>query len=339
MKSIVLVGPGILRLEEMQPPDSPGTGEVQVRIRQVGICGTDLHAFQGNQPFFKYPRILGHELAAEVVQIGPFQQPSSLLVGDRCCIEPYLNCGKCGACQRGFENCCESMQVIGVHQDGGMRELINLPLDKIYRSTLDDDALALVEMLSIGAHAVRRACIIPGECVLVVGVGPIGLGVSLFAQRAGARVVVADLSDQRLDFARRELGIEHAIQGKENLVKRLNTIAPGGLPTAVFDATGSLHSMKQSFSYVAHGGRLVFVGLANGDITFSDPDFHRRELTILASRNSTTQDFNQVMTLLKRNTVNISAWITHRVSAEQMIEDFPQWTEPSANVVKAMVRF
>jgi 2-desacetyl-2-hydroxyethyl bacteriochlorophyllide A dehydrogenase len=339
VKSIVLEEPGVLRLEEMQPPDSPGMGEVQVRVRQVGICGTDLHAFQGNQPFFEYPRILGHELAAEVVQIGPMQQPNTLRVGDRCCIQPYLNCGKCGACRRGFENCCEHMRVIGVHQNGGMQELINVPVDKVYKSTLDDDALALVEMLSIGARAVRRACIIPGEHVMVVGVGPIGLGVSLLAQQAGAQVVVVDLSDQRLNFAQRHLGIEHAIQGKQNVLERLNAIVPGDLPTVVFDATGSLQSMKQSFNYVAHGGRLVFVGFANGDVTFSDPEFHRREITLLASRNATTQDFNQVMTLLDGGAVNISPWITHRVSPEQMVQDFHQWVEPGTSVVKAIMRF
>ena len=339
MKSIVLVKPGDLRLVEIPSPNSPGEDEVQVRIRQVGICGTDLHAFQGDQPFFVYPRILGHELAAEVVQIGPTQQPCALVVGDKCCIQPYLNCGKCDACHRGFENCCERMQVIGVHQDGGMRELMNVPLNKVHKSSLDEDALALVEMLSIGAHAVRRAGIRPGEYVLVVGVGPIGLGVSLFAQQAGAQVVAADLSDQRLDFAQRQLGIEHTIPGEQNAVERLKAIVPGGLPTVVFDVTGSLQSMKQSFSYIAHGGRLVFVGLANGDVTFSDPEFHRREITLLATRNATTQDFKQVMAVLDGGKVDISPWITHRVSPENAVLSFHQWVEPGTNVVKAMMMF
>jgi 2-desacetyl-2-hydroxyethyl bacteriochlorophyllide A dehydrogenase len=231
------------------------------------------------------------------------------------------------------------MQVIGVHEDGGMRELINVPLDKVYKSNLDDDSLALVEMLSIGAHAVRRACITPGEYVLVVGVGPIGLGVSLFAKQAGTQVVVVDLSEQRLDFARQHLGIEHTIRGEQRPLEQLNAIIPGGLPTVVFDVTGSLQSMKQSFSYVAHGGRLVFVGLANGNISFSDPEFHRREMTLLASRNATTQDFNQVMILLDSGLVDISSWITHRVSPEQMVQGFRQWVEPGNNVVKAMMRF
>jgi threonine dehydrogenase-like Zn-dependent dehydrogenase len=231
------------------------------------------------------------------------------------------------------------MQVIGVHQDGGMQELINVPLDKVRKSNLDDDALALVEMLSIGAHAVRRAQIIPGEYVMVVGVGPIGLGVSLFAQQAGAQVIVADLSDQRLDFARRYLGIEHTIRAEQNLLERLNAIVPDSLPAVVFDATGSLQSMKQSFSYVAHGGRLVFVGLVNGDVTFSDPEFHRREITLLASRNATSQDFDQVMMLLDSAMVDVLPWITHRVSAQQLVQDFRHWVEPGANVVKAMMRF
>lgn len=339
MKSIVLVEPGVLRLEEAPPPESPGKDQVQVRIRQVGICGTDLHAFQGNQPFFRYPRILGHELAAEVVQIGPTDQPTTLRVGDRCCIQPYLNCGTCAACHRGFENCCERMQVIGVHLDGGLQELINVPLHKVHRSLLNDDQLSLVEMLSIGAHAVRRASISPGEFVLVIGVGPIGLGVSLLAQQAGAHVVATDLNTDRLEFAQRYLGLRNTLQGGPTLLEDLISVLPAGLPTAVFDVTGSLQSMQQSFSYVAHGGRFVLVGLANGEIKFSDPEFHRRETTLLASRNATTRDFNQVMALLDSHAVDISPWITHRVSPEQMVEEFRRWIEPETGVVKATVRF
>src|ERR1700690_4326749 len=157
MKSIVLTEPGKLELRDMPLPPPPGENEAQVRVRQVGICGTDLHAFQGHQPFFTYPRILGHELAVEITEIGLTSEAHSFKLGDRCCIQPYLNCGQCAACLRGKDNCCMNMQVIVVHRDGGMRELINIPIAKLHKATIKDDELALVEMLSIGAHAVRRA--------------------------------------------------------------------------------------------------------------------------------------------------------------------------------------
>jgi 2-desacetyl-2-hydroxyethyl bacteriochlorophyllide A dehydrogenase len=339
MKSIVLNEPGAFRLTEVGPPASPGPDEVQVRIHQVGICGTDIHAYKGEQPFFSYPRILGHELAAEIVAIGPTNQTHSLKVGDKCCIRPYLNCGQCSACLRGFENACEKMQVLGVHQDGGMRELINVPLDKVHVANLSVDELALVEMLSIGAHAVRRANITVGEHVVVVGVGPIGLGVSLFARHAGANVIVIDLSEQRLAFAKQQLGIEHAINGKDDPLEQLQKIRGSSLPSAVFDATGSLRSMMQSITYAGHGARVVFVGLARGDITFNDPEFHRRELTLMASRNATATDFEQVIRVLETRRVNITPWVTHRAAPEQMLTDFAHWVEPDSQVVKAMLAF
>jgi 2-desacetyl-2-hydroxyethyl bacteriochlorophyllide A dehydrogenase len=339
MKSIVLSEPGSFRLHDSEAPAAPGTDAVQVRIRQVGICGTDLHAFEGKQPFFKYPRILGHELAVEIMQIGPTERPHELAVGDRCCVRPYLNCGHCSACRRGFENCCMQLRVLGVHMDGGMQECINVPIDTLHKAPLKDDELALVEMLSIGAHAVRRAQIIPGEYALVIGVGPIGLGVSLFAAQAGARVIALDLSDQRLDFAQRQLGIEHVINAKQNVIDSLKQILSDDLPTVVFDATGSARSMNQSFSYATHGGRIVFVGLTQGDISFNDPEFHRREVTLLASRNATSQDFNQVLQLLSAGKVDITPWITHRAAPEQLIKDFGSWLDPETQVVKAMLEF
>src|SRR5260221_4884762 len=339
MRSIVLTEPGILCLTESPPPEPPGMDEVQVRVHQVGICGTDLHAFQGNQPFFSYPRVLGHELAVEVVAIGPTNQSHSLRPGYRCCIRPYLNCGKCGACRRGFENCCENMSVLGVHEDGGMSELLNVPLDNLHKSTLSDDELALVEMLSIGAHAVQRANVLPGERILVVGVGPIGLGVSLFAQEGGAQVITADLSDSRLEFAHQQLGIKHRINGKENMLEQLKAIISDDLPTVVFDATGSLQSMMKSLNYTAHGGRLVFVGLAGGNVTFSDPDFHKRELTLLASRNATRQDFDDVIALLEARRVDVTPWITHRASPDHILTDFPHWLDVESNLIKAMLTF
>jgi 2-desacetyl-2-hydroxyethyl bacteriochlorophyllide A dehydrogenase len=340
VKSIILTQPGHFELIDAPFPAPPDQDEVQVHVRRVGICGTDLHAFTGTQPFFTYPRILGHELALEVVEIGPTAIKHDLQIGDACCVRPYLNCGVCDACRRGYVNACVRLQVLGVHRDGGMRELINVPIDKIHKSTLlQDEELALVEMLSIGCHAVRRANIIPGEWVLVVGAGPIGLGVTQFAHLAGAHVIVMDVSDTRLAYAGRQKEIEYCLDAKQDVLEQLKAVIPDGLPTAVFDATGNAASMMKSFSYVAHGGRLVFVGLFQGDVTFHDPEFHRRELSLLASRNATAQDFNQVISVLESHKINVKPWITHSPSPEQMIRDFPAWLDPTNGVIKAMFIF
>jgi 2-desacetyl-2-hydroxyethyl bacteriochlorophyllide A dehydrogenase len=340
LKTIVLNQPGQFDLVETQQPSPPGMDEVQVRVRRVGICGTDLHAFAGRQPFFTYPRILGHELALEIADIGSTSVEHHLKTGDLCCVRPYLNCGTCGACQRGLTNCCTRLQVLGVHCDGGMRELINVPIDKVHTSTvLSDEELALVEMLSIGCHAVRRAAITPDECALVIGAGPIGLGVAQFAHLAGARVSMMDISDTRLAFASRQQGVAHCIDAKLDVLEQIKAITPDDLPTVVFDATGNAQSMMKSFEYVAHGGRLVFVGLFQGDVTFHDPEFHRRELSLLASRNATAQDFNQVIAALEHKRVDVKPWITHRVSPEQMVQDFSIWLDPKQGVVKAMLHF
>jgi 2-desacetyl-2-hydroxyethyl bacteriochlorophyllide A dehydrogenase len=340
VKAIVLREPRHFEIVEVPEPARAGANEVQVRVRSIGICGTDLHAYTGTQPFFNYPRILGHELALEVVEIGATTLEHDLKIGDVCCVRPYMNCGTCGACQRGFENACTNLQTLGVHRDGGMREYINVPIDKIHKSSvLVDEELALVEMLSIGCHAVRRANIRQGEWVMVVGVGPIGLGVAQFAHLAGGRVIAMDVSDSRLAFARQQKAITHCVDAKQDVVAQLKAIIPDVLPTLVMDATGNAQSMMKSFNYPAHGGRLVFVGLFQGEVTFNDPEFHRRELTLLASRNATAQDFEQVIAALESRQIDVKPWITHSASPEAMVRDFPAWLDPANGVVKAMFKF
>lgn len=340
LKTLILNAPGQFALVDAEAPPPPGHNEAQVKVRRVGICGTDLHAFTGKQPFFTYPRVLGHELALEITALSTADSAHEFHVGDLCCVRPYLNCGTCGACQRGFTNACTRMQVLGVHRDGGMREAINVPIDKLHRANgLTVEELALVEMVSIGAHAVQRAQIIPGETGLVVGMGPIGLGTAQCARLAGARVIALDISEARLNFAREQAGIEQVIDGKTDVVAALKVLTGDDLPTVVFDATGNAASMMQSFQYLAHGGRLVFVGLFQGDVTFNDPEFHRREMTLLASRNATAQDFEQVITAMERKAIDVRSWITHHASPEQLPVDFPQWLDPANGVIKAMLSF
>jgi len=340
MKSISLVEPGALRATELPDPLPPGPGEALIRVHRVGVCGTDLHAFRGKQPFFTYPRILGHELGIEVLAVG--EGVTSIAVGDRCAVEPYLNCGRCIACRRGKPNCCTQLKVMGVHVDGGMRERFVVPAAKLHSSrALSFDQLALVETLGIGAHAVERAGLQSGETVAVLGTGPIGLAVIQFALAAGARVLAIDLNARRLAFCRERLGLpaDATIDTTTtpDIATRLAELTGGDLPTAVFDATGNAASMAASFNFPAHGGRLVFVGLFPGDVTFNDPNFHRRELTLLGSRNSRPEDFRRIIGLVESGRVDTTPWITHRAAMDAVPDQFASWTDPATGVLKAMI--
>lgn len=336
MKSITLNEPGQFSLTSCDDPGTPGDGMARIAIEKVGICGTDLHAFRGRQPFFEYPRILGHELGVVVESVGDGVE--NVKPGDRCAVEPYLSCGTCVACRAGKTNCCTSLRVLGVHVDGGMTESIIVPANKLHASDkLETRQLALVETLGIGAHAVDRTQPQDGEKVLVIGAGPIGLSVIQFAVVAGAEVALLELNPDRAAFAKERLGVSTVFEQLDTIVEDLSGWTDGDLPTAVFDATGNPASMESAFSYVASGGRLTFVGLVQGDITFSDPEFHRREMTILASRNARSEDFRRIIDLIESGRVDTDPWITHRAAYDDFVDAFPGWLDPEAGVVKAML--
>lgn len=323
------------KLVELSEP-SFVEGEALVRIRRIGICGTDLHAFKGNQPFFSYPRILGHELAGIIEQIG--NNEAGYSAGDQVSIIPYMHCGQCVACRNGKTNCCTSMKVLGVHIDGGMRELISVPITHLIQTNgLTLDQAAVLEPLSIGAHAVRRSGLVKGETALVIGGGPIGLGVIAFAKYAGANVIAMDINDERLAFCRSWGNIEHTVNALQDAKEQLAQLTNGDFPTVVFDATGNAKSMMGAIGMVAHGGTLVYVGLVKADITFHDPEFHKRELTLMGSRNATKEDFNLVYEAVKSGSIDVKSYITHRSSFEGMIGEFEGWLKPESKVIKAMV--
>jgi 2-desacetyl-2-hydroxyethyl bacteriochlorophyllide A dehydrogenase len=337
MNAIVLEKPGLLRNTRTDAPADLPAGYALVRVGRIGVCGTDWHAYRGKQPFFSYPRILGHELGVVVERVN---DPQSILKpGDRCVVEPYLNCGQCVACRQDKPNCCVNLKVMGVHVDGGMRERIIVPTRKLHRSEkLSLDELALVEPLGIGCHAVDRAKIVPGEWVLVIGAGPIGLSVLPFAMAAGGQVISMDISAKRLEFCRAGMGVRNTIDASQpDPIADLKKLTSDDLPTCVIDATGNAQSMARCFDLTAHGGRIVFVGLIQGDLTFSDPNFHRRELTLLASRNSRPGDFARIIGMVERGEIGTKSWITHRARFDQAATEFPKWLEPDSGVLKAMI--
>ena len=335
MKVLVCTRPGQFAYQQAKKPVLT-PGRAILRVRQIGICGTDLHAFEGTQPFFNYPRILGHELATELVEA---DGAPDFQLGEAVTFIPYFNCGHCIACRSGKPNCCVQIQVAGVHIDGGMSEYLSVPsCSLVHGEGLGYNELALVEPLAIGAHGVRRANVQAGEFVLVVGAGPIGLGIMGFAQIAGARVVALDLNENRLAFCRDKLGIVRTINASDtDIVEQLRGITNGDMPTVVIDATGSLRAINQAFMYLAHGGRYVLVGLQKGDIHFNHPEFHKREATLMSSRNATRADFEQVIASVKQGLIDPTLYITHRVGFSQVGDEFAGWLKPETGVIKVMV--
>lgn len=335
MLQIKLDQPGSFSRHEVPVPTMTAN-DTMVRVHRIGVCGTDLHAFAGRQPFFSYPRVLGHELGVEVVDTP--RNNAGIHVGDRCAIRPYLNCGTCIACSRGRNNCCENLKVLGVHIDGGMSPLLAVPVQNLHKSeVLTFDELALVETLSIGAHAAERAACQVGENALVVGAGPIGLGVIQFLLARKINVTVLDLSEHRLALCRDRLGISRIIKANApDIINQLKAANEGNLPTIVLDATGNSSSMSRCFDLVAHGGRIVFVGLFQGEVSFDDPNFHKREITLLASRNATAKNLDQVIQALESGAIDVKPWITTRLALDDVPTAF-NTLQDTPGLVKAMI--
>jgi 2-desacetyl-2-hydroxyethyl bacteriochlorophyllide A dehydrogenase len=336
MKTLTCTTPGQLQYGETETPVLQ-KGHAIIKIKRIGICGTDLHAFEGTQPFFSYPRVLGHELSGELVEIDGSEE---FRIGEAVTFIPYFNCGDCIACRSNKPNCCVKMQVCGVHVDGGMREFLSVPTRTLLHGEgLSFDELALVEPLAIGAHGVRRADVQKDEFVLVIGAGPIGLGTMEFARIAGAKVIALDVNDSRLAFCKDKLNVEHVVNALATDVSdQLSAITNGDMPTVVIDATGSQKAINNAFQYMAHGARFVLIGLQKGELSFSHPEFHKREATLMSSRNATIEDFEHVIRSMKQGLVKPTNYITHEVAFEDVATEFASWLDPKNGVIKAMVK-
>ena len=338
MKSIRLNEPGCFEFLDTEYPGKPPIGQALVRVEHVGLCGTDIHAFGGKQPFFEYPRILGHELGVVIEELGSERGP--LEVGMHCSVEPYLSQPLGRAFARGKTNCSASTQCLGVHVDGGMRAFVHLPIEKLHPSRLDTESLALVETLCIGHHAVKRARLMGDESVAVVGMGPIGLGVATFARLSGCDVVCCDLSEERLAKA------GELVSGVEILKFEKSAEATGvwersgsALPEVVFDCTGNNRSMEASIGLADFGGCVVFVGITKCAISFPGPDFHKRELSLIGSRNAVAEDFRSVIGHLEARRIDVSPWITHRCAAERFPQELETWLMPDSGLLKGVIAF
>jgi len=336
VKAIICNQPHNLALVE-RPDPVPTDGEVLVRIGRVGLCGTDYHIYEGRHPFLTYPRVIGHELGGKIERVPP---GSELQVGQTVAINPYLACGSCIACRNGKPNACVNILVLGVHGDGGMCERLAVPEHAVIDATgLTIDQAAMVEFLAIGAHAVARGAPKAGDRVLVVGAGPIGVGTALFSRLNGAQVTLVDTRQTRLDYARDVLGFANVQKADADLSEAMRLATEGEMFDVVFDATGVLAAMTASLGYVAHGGKLVLVGVAPGNLVFADPEFHKRETTLLASRNALTSDFDRIIAAIRNGDIPAHALHTHGLTAEEMPTRLPELIEEADHVLKAIASF
>ncbi len=334
MDGAVCQHPGTLVIER-RPVPGPAPNEVLVRVRRVGMCGTDMHIFRGVQPYLSYPRVMGHEFSGEVVES---PAGSKLRPGERVYVVPYISCGECSACRRHRSNCCTRLTVLGVHRDGALAQYVCLPEQFVFSARgISLDQAAMIEFLAIGAHAVRRASMRPDQRVLVCGAGPIGMACALFARLSGAEVAVVDSRAERLALCREKLGIPHVLHLDPDLEAQLLSVSGGEMFDVVFDATGNAQAMENGFRYIAHGGSYVLVSVVNADIKFSDPEFHRREITLLGSRNATAEDFVRVLASMRAGEIPTSDLHTHRTPLRDLPVTLARWLEPEAQVIKAMV--
>lgn len=334
MQYIVCDQPGSFSIREKEKPVRQ-PGQAMLKIKKVGICGTDIHAYGGNQAYFTYPRILGHELAAEVVEI---DDHPNIGVGDRVAIMPYVSCGQCSACRKGKSNCCSSISVLGVHVDGGMQEYIAIDVSLLLPGNhLSLDEIMIIEPLAIGAHAIRRAAVQVNETIVVVGAGPIGMGIAKLAQLAGAKVILMDVNADRLAYAQQEMGISHIVNVMDEPLETIRRWTNEDLADAVFDATGHKGALEQGIQYMGHGGRYILVGLSKGDLTFNHPQIHAKESTIYCSRNATIADFEYVMQSLPQ--FPSQSYITHSCNFMDINKHFETWIKPDAGVMKAYLNF
>lgn len=335
MKYIRCESPGQLSMNnsELAPVLSPGNAIL--KVKRVGICGTDLHAYKGNQAFFSYPRILGHELATQVLEIGT--NPQGLTAGDRTVLIPYINCNRCAPCKAGKSNCCQNLQVYGVHTDGGMKEVISYPHRLLMKANdLSFDEIAIAEPLAIGAHALRRANTKEGDTIVVMGCGPIGIGIIQLAKYKGATVIAIDTNDHRLRMAKEQFHADFTIDAHHAPTEFVKDITRGELANCVIDATGSKQAIENGIHYMQHGGTLVLVGLYKHELVFQHPVIHARETSLLCSRNATPEDFQYVMNVLREKKFNTEAYITKRETYEAIVTGFESWADPASREIKVV---
>jgi 2-desacetyl-2-hydroxyethyl bacteriochlorophyllide A dehydrogenase len=338
MKALVLKGPRQFCWEDREKP-ACSPERVLIHTDAVCICGSDIRAIQGQQKMFSFPRVIGHEVAATVEEAGA--QTKGFRPGDRVCLLPCIACGHCRPCRRGKPNCCETLRLYGVQEDGGLQEYLSVPPQSLLRIDFDaaPEEIAMMEPLTIGAHAVARLDLTREDRVLILGAGPIGVGCALAACSCGARVVLADIKENRRKFVKEEFQLEILDPFEYDYKKKIKDFTNGELFDAVIDTTASKSSMDHAWEWICHGGKVLFVGTFAGKLELDESAFHMKEPTLYVTRNSTRTDFERVLSLWQHGFIEPAKFITHTAPFSQAAKAVLQWAEPQSCVFKGAVRF
>lgn len=339
MRALTMQGPGAVGLIDIPEPDLC-EGEVLLRVRYVGMCGTDLNSFRGKNPLVSFPRIPGHEIAATVVESrsGPSQSSERLTPGTDVTLSPYTSCGVCAACGRGRSNACLNNQTLGVQRDGAMTEFIAAPAEKIYPAALTLTELCMVEPLTVGFHAVARGRVESEDTVAVFGCGGVGLGAIAGAAFRGARVIAIDVDDAKLTVAKQAGAAVMLNSTTSDLHARLQKLTQGRGPDVIIEAIGLPQTFRAAVEEVAFTGRVVYIGYAKELVSYETRLFVQKELDILGSRNAQPEDFRQVIRVLEEKRFPVEAAITRIVSLEEAGEVLRDWSEHPGRYQKIMVK-
>ena len=338
MKAIQISGERQMEIVDVAEQELKA-GEVLLRLKYVGFCGSDLNTWLGRNPMVKMPVIPGHEVGAVIEQVGA-DVPEILKPGMVVTCNPYTNCGKCASCRNQRVNACEHNETLGVQRNGAMREFIALPWEKIIPAEgLDPRTCALIEPMSVGFHAVNRAQVTDIDTVVVIGCGMVGLGAIVRSALRGATVIAADIDDEKLALAK-ELGATYTVNTKtEDAHAKLQEFTAGFGPDVIIEAVGSAPTYQMAVNEVAFTGRVICIGYAKTDVSFQTKFFVQKELDIRGSRNAQPADFRAVIHYLQRGTCPVDRLISNEVAPEDAPEAMRQWSENPGKVFRILVHF
>jgi threonine dehydrogenase-like Zn-dependent dehydrogenase len=336
MKAVVVQEPGKATLTDIPEP-SNSAGETLLQIRMIGLCGTDLNTFRGKNPLVTFPRVLGHEVAATILNTGS-KQSDNLREGTAVTLVPYTACGQCASCLRSRPNACTANHTLGVQRDGALTERIAIPAEKLYTAQLSLKELCLVEPLTVGFHAATRGRVTKHDTVAVFGCGGVGLGAISASAFHGARVIAIDMDDAKLEIARKAGATDLIHSGKEDLHNRLTKLTDGRGPDCIIEAIGLPHTFRTSVDEVAFAGRVVYIGYAKEPVAYETSLFVQKELDILGSRNALPADFREVIRMLEERRFPVDDVISAIVPIEEAPEMLRQWSSNPAAFTKIMVQ-
>jgi threonine dehydrogenase-like Zn-dependent dehydrogenase len=336
MVTIQIEKPGEVRVQISEQP-ALGPGEVLLKLKYVGFCGSDLSTYLGKNPMVQYPRVPGHEISGVIEALGE-GVPDGFSPGESVTLVPYTNCGECPSCRRGRHNACQHNQTLGVQRDGAMQEYISVPWQKVLKApNLGDLELAMVEPLTVGFHAIDRGRVTGTDTVMVMGCGMIGAGAIVGAVIRGATVIAVDIDDHKLGLAK-ELGAQHTINSmSSDLHESLVGNTGGDGPDVVIEAAGNPATYRASVDEVAFTGRVVCIGYAGIDVSFATKLFVQKEMDILGSRNATPDDFRAVIGFLEKGTFPLDKVITDKVKPENAAEAIRAWADAPGKVMKLLL--